>query len=257
LTYPVPGWKYLAPTAKAALWTNFPTQPTVLGNRLMALARNLSGGERPFYAEAFEDPNAQGNLWRARDGTLEGVLTKNIADTRNIVYRFGDPSQPMTAEEVEFNEKVTRAQPDVDANRLRRDGLRWIPLLQGEFDVPVLTLHTLGDLYVPLRMEQIYRQRATVHGSDRWLVQRVVRDFGHCAFTVSEAAQAFDALVRWSNGGPKPAGDDVLDPKALAAPDAGCRFTRNPTGTWDSAIAASRAAAQAHYPVCPRAASSQ
>jgi acetyl esterase/lipase len=250
-TYPVPDWQDVAPAAKAVLWTSFPAQTTERGRRLMALEMNLSGGERPFFAEGFADLNAQNNLWRARNGTLDGVLTTSVVDTRNVRYRFGDPAAAMSAEETWFNDNVTRAQPDPAANRLRRDGLRWVPVLNGEFDVPVLTLHTLGDLYVPLRMEQIYRQRAMAHGSERWLVQRVVRDVGHCAFTEAEVVEAFEALVHWVDGGTKPIGDDVLDRQALAAPDEGCRFTRNQTSPRDLAGATARAAAQAHYPACP------
>ena len=43
---------------------------------------------------------------------------------------------------------------------LRRDGLRWIPQVNGIFRIPVVSLHTLGDLYVPFHMQQIFRERA-------------------------------------------------------------------------------------------------
>jgi hypothetical protein len=251
--YPVPGWDELVPAAQGRLWTNYPTQRTEQGRRLRDLAMNLSGGARPFFAEAFADFGMQESLWHARDATLDGVLNASVVDTRAVQYRFGDPAAPMTPEEAQFNDQIARARPAPDANRLRRDGLRWIPVLAGEFDVPVLTLHTLGDLYVPLLMEQIYRRRAQAHGRGRWLVQRVVRDVGHCAFTPAEASEAFADLVRWVDGGPTPAGDDVLDPKALAAPEAGCRFTRNLGGSSDSPMSAARAAAQAHYPTCSAA----
>jgi hypothetical protein len=42
----------------------------------------------------------------------------------------------------------------------------------------------------------------------------------------------------------------VLDAAALAAPDAGCRFTRDDPADADFA---QRDAAQAHYPPCPAA----
>jgi hypothetical protein len=32
-----------------------------------------------------------------------------------------------------------------DANRLRRDGLRWIPLTSAKYHIPVVSIHTLGD----------------------------------------------------------------------------------------------------------------
>ena len=33
--------------------------------------------------------------------------------------------------------------------RNRRDGLRWIPQVNGEISIPVVSIHTLGDLFVP------------------------------------------------------------------------------------------------------------
>jgi hypothetical protein len=36
---------------------------------------------------------------------------------------------------------------------------------------------------------------------------------------------AFDDLVNWVVNGVKPAGDDILDPAVVAAPDFGCKFT--------------------------------
>lgn len=126
-------------------------------------------------------------------------------------------------------QKVT-AQPD--ANRLRRDGLRWIPAVNGEFKVPVLSMHTLGDLYVPFAMQQSYARRALDKGS-KLLVQRAQRGAAHCDFTVAEQVESFEALVKWEQGGAKPAGDDVLTAAVVAAPDYGCAFTNNATGPDD------------------------
>ena len=133
---------------------------------------------------------------------------------------------------------------------LRTDGLRWIPATNGDFNVPVVTLHTLGDLFVPFKMEQVFNQRAKAKGSDKWLVQRAIRDVGHCAFTAAEATAAFDAMVLWEAGGPKPAGDDVVTPATVAAPTYGCTFTNNTPSTEDFTPPAIRAGFQANYPKC-------
>ena len=140
--------------------------------------------------------------------------------------------------------------PTADANRLRTDGLRWIPVINGEFSIPVVTIHTLGDLFVPFHMEQAYRQRATAKGNDKWLVQRAIRDVGHCAFTAAEAAGAFDAMVKWEAGGSKPDGDDVLTPATLADPKYGCKFTVNTPSAEDYTAPSVRAGYQAKYPSC-------
>lgn len=93
--------------------------------------------------------------------------------------------------------------------------------------MPVVTLHTLGDLFVPFKMEQVYYQRVKAKGNDKWLVQRAIRDVGHCAFTAAEAATASDDMAKWAAGGPRPAGDDVLTAATAAAPNHGCPFTDN------------------------------
>ncbi len=245
--YPIGEWQAVQARARGVLWTQFPAQPSTSGARFERIAMNLSGGPRPFFAEGFTDPDLQATLWPlgSRDGTLGGVLLASVADTRAIVYRFDTSAGALSAAEQQFNATVTRAVRAAAANPRRADGLRWVPLVSGEFDVPVLTLHTLGDLYVPLRMEQLYRERARAHGREHLLVQRLVRAVGHCAFSATEAEEAFDALSAWVGGAARPAGDDVLAATALAAPEAGCRFTRNDPAD------AQRLAAQAHYPACP------
>ena len=121
-----------------------------------------------------------------------------------------------------------------DANRLRTDGLRWIPQVNGEFSVPVVSIHTLGDLFVPFSMQQIYAQRAAAKGSAGMLVQRAIRGASHCDFTVAEQVNAFEAMVRWDRDAIKPEGDDVRDAAAVAAPTYGCRFTVNTLGPDES-----------------------
>jgi hypothetical protein len=91
--------------------------------------------------------------------------------------------------------------------------------------MPVLTMHTLGDLFVPFSMEQLYARRVAAHGDSGLLVQRAIRDIGHCAFSEGELNQAFGDLARWVHEGVRPAGDDVLTPSVVAAPNYGCRFT--------------------------------
>jgi pimeloyl-ACP methyl ester carboxylesterase len=251
--FPIRGWNALRSKIQAQLWSNFPAQTTERGERLKGIAMNLTGGARPFFDEGYADPSLQGILWSVggRDGTMYGVLIGSVVDTRRIVYRFEAEPGPPSNEDLAFNAGIVRAVPKPDANRRRRDGLRWVPQVQGDFNVPVLTLHTLGDLYVPVVMEQIYRARAQTHHSDGLLVQRLIRDVGHCAFTEAEAEEAFDDLTSWVAGGPRPQGDDVLAPATLAAPTAGCRFTRNRLGAYDSADPKRRAQLQAHYPPCP------
>lgn len=121
-----------------------------------------------------------------------------------------------------------------DANRLRRDGLRWIPKVNGEFRIPVVSIHTLGDLYVPFSMEQVYRTRAAAKGNGNWLIQRAIRGASHCDFTVAEQVDAFDAMIKWERDGVKPEGDDVVTVATVAAPAFGCTYTNNTLGSDES-----------------------
>ncbi|HPU52883.1 MAG TPA: alpha/beta hydrolase, partial [Burkholderiaceae bacterium] len=245
-------WAVLAPVIRSALWATFPTVTNAQGDKLKTAVQQLSGGTRPFYNEGWADAGNQGNLWASigGDGTFSGILNGNIVDTTQIVYKIDASAPGQTALDNFFNASILKISPTPDANRKRTDGLRWIPVINGEFSVPVVTLHTLGDLFVPFKMEQVYATRAKAKGNDRLLVQRAIRDVGHCAFTAAEAAEAFDAMVKWEAGGPKPAGDDVLTPAVIGDPKYGCTFTNNTPSLQDYTAPAVRAAHQAKYPSC-------
>jgi pimeloyl-ACP methyl ester carboxylesterase len=234
-----------------ALFSTYPTATTPEGDKLKAIVRNLTGGARPNFDLGFGSKQWQDAVWGTfgGDGTINGILTQNVIDTREIVYQLDDdPAQ--SEEEKTFNMKAYRSKPVEGANALRSDGLRWIPKVNGEFSIPVLSLHTLGDLYVPFMMEQIYRKRAMDKGNADRLVQRAIRGTGHCEFTYAEQATAFEALAKWEQEGVKPEGDDVLDAKKLADPNYGCKFTQN-TYNADEMTAGTLPMARAMAAPCP------
>ena len=219
----------------------------------MCIRDSLSGGPRPFYAEGWANAANQGNIWASLggDGTINGILTKNVLDTTGLSYKIDASSTSATAVDDAFNASIFKISPAADANRRRRDGLRFIPVTAADFDVPVVSIHTLGDLFVPFKMEQVFYERAKAKGTDKWLVQRAIRDVGHCAFTAAEATAAFDAMIKWEAGGAKPEGDDVKTPATVAASSYGCKFTNNTPSIDDYTAPATRAAFQARYPACP------
>lgn len=200
----------------------------VEGQRLMAIAENLTGGERPIFEYGFASPLQDIVLGTGGSGgDINGILARNSYGNEDQVYRWTTDPQP-TAEEIEFNERVTRISADADANPLREDGVRWIPLVNGDFDVPVLTMHTLGDFYVPFRHQQLYRERAQENGNDNLLVQRAIRAPSHCDFSVGEYQALIGDWLTWVNGDivdDKPDGDEVLDPAVVADSNYGCEFT--------------------------------
>jgi hypothetical protein len=164
------------------------------------------------------------------DGTVNGIYNKAGIDTNRYTYTVdGTAVDPINA-------TAQRLTALPDANRLRTDGLRWIPKANGEFRIPVVSIHTLGDLFVPFSMQQIYQRRVAAKGNSNYLVQRAIRGASHCDFTIAEQVTAFADMLAWEAGGAaaKPAGDDVVTAATVAAPTYGCTFTNNTRGPDES-----------------------
>ncbi|MGJ7489896.1 alpha/beta hydrolase [Variovorax sp. ZT4R33] len=234
--HPFTQWTDIQPQVTSTLFTQFPAAPvttTALGNRYKSVLKNLTGGERPLFDLSLAYGGSFSAVWGVfgGDGTINGILNKPVIDTRRFVYTVDNDAATSAA----LNSAAQKLTANPEANRLRRDGLRWIPVTNGEIRIPVVTLHTLGDLYVPFSMEQIYQKRVAAKGNSQWLVQRAIRGATHCDFTVVEQTEAFDAMVRWERDGVKPSGDDVVTPTTVAQPTYGCAFTRNTFGPEDTA----------------------
>lgn len=249
-TEPVADIEAVRAQMRAALFTTYPTAATEAGLRLKDLVRNLSGGARSNYDQGFATKSLQDAVWNTigGDGTVNGILALPVTDTREIIYQFDDDPS-VSAEERTFNDEIQRSTPKSEANTLRADGLRWVPQVNGEFEIPVVSMHTLGDLYVPFKMQQLYRERAIANGSEQRLVQRAIRGTGHCEFTQAEQIAAFEALVKWEQEGTKPEGDEVLDPAVVSSPTYGCKFTQN-TYTAEE-MAGTLPVARSAVPACP------
>lgn len=235
-SYPTPKWAEIVGQVTPALFDTFtassivPTTP--LGQQYAAVVMNLTGGPRPLFDLGLGGGRSFLAVWGVfgSDGTVNGILNKSTLDTNRFTYLInGDPASTDA-----LNASAQKLTAVPDANRLRTDGLRWIPKTAGEFKVPVVTLHTLGDLYVPFSMEQIYNKRVAAKGNSDWLVQRAIRGVTHCDFTIKEQEEAFAAMVQWEQDKVKPAGDDVVTPGTVANPLYGCAFTRNASSPDDS-----------------------
>jgi pimeloyl-ACP methyl ester carboxylesterase len=248
--YPTDKFADISAQVTSTLFTTFPSAPTATGAKYLAVVQNITGGPRPMFdlgiAFGGSFPSAYGTF--GSDGTVTGILNKNVLDTTGFTYVInGD-----TAGSAALNASAQKLTPAADANRLRTDGLRWIPKVNGEFKIPVVTIHTLGDLFVPFSMEQVYQKRVAAKGNSAWLVQRAIRGVSHCDFTVAEQVEAFAAMINWETNGIKPAGDDVVTAATVAAPTFGCTFTRNTLGPDESgATAALRPPTIANSVPCP------
>ncbi len=233
-SYPTNKWSEIEPLVRGTLFTTFPSVPNgTKGAQFTAILQNLTGGPRPMFAQGLQFggsfPFAYGTF--GGDGTITGILNKNILDTNRYVYTIDGDLAASNA----INSLAQKLTAAPDANRLRTDGLRWIPKINGEFKIPVVTIHTLGDLFVPFSMQQVYQKRVATKGNSTWLVQRAIRGASHCDFTIAESVAAFDDMIKWERDGIKPLGDDVLTPAVVAAPAYGCTFTKNTLGPDDTA----------------------
>jgi len=226
-TFPVPGYASNLALIKQALWVDYAADRyalTAQGEKFKNAFMWLSGGPRPTFDEDF--PRYLDLLFEraGTDGTWTGVLDGVSTNTTDVVYQL-DTDLAQSPEEGAFNASVFRVKGDLEAhNPLRSDGVRALPVVEGRFSVPVLSVHTL-EARVPFLLERIYAQRAAAHGNASRLVQRAIRSSGHCDFTADEWISSFDALVDWEVNGVVPAGDDVVDFAAISDPDYGCQFT--------------------------------
>ncbi|MCR5884610.1 alpha/beta hydrolase [Rhizobacter sp. J219] len=256
--YPFTRWSEVSGLVTGTLFQTFPTPaaPTtpitttaVAGARYASIVENLTGGPRPLFAQGLQFggsfPSAYGTF--GGDGTVNGILNRPGIDTNAFTYTITGDATTSAA----INAAAQKVTADPEANRLRRDGLRWIPKVNGEFRIPVVAIHTLGDLFVPFNMLQVYAQRTAARGNSQYLVTRAIRGASHCDFTIAEQVQAFSDMVAWEAGGARPAGDDVLTPATVAAPTYGCTFTNNTRGQDESGtVNALRPAIVAQVP-CP------
>lgn len=191
----------------------FAQSPTERGLAFQSVAKFLIGGDLPYWREGLAARLTQAlNLLLLADPNRERVPAARAVDTRAVTYRI-DPGLGFTAEEL--NRNVRRFAPIGGARSTAENPV--FAEFTGKITVPLLTIHTTGDAFVPFSVEQEYRRLAQAAGAGNLLVQRGVRRPGHCQFENSERMQAFTDLVAWVERGIKPQGDDVLaaDPSSL------------------------------------------
>jgi pimeloyl-ACP methyl ester carboxylesterase len=213
------------PATKAALGPAFPFVLNSEGQNFKSLVELRSGGDRPVFDQAWLFWNGVAGDFLFGLGEGDGTLPRQpgvAVQNSDVVYQF-DTDPALSPAETDFNATVQRVTADPQARHV--NGLSNVAPTTGDLRIPTLSLHTLGDLFVPFHMEQEYARRVADNGASHLLVQRATRDFGHCSFTPTELVTTFVDLTNWVENGVKPAGDDVLDPATVAASDFGCTFT--------------------------------
>jgi pimeloyl-ACP methyl ester carboxylesterase len=213
----------------------FTTNLTKTGQLWADTVEQLSGGTRPGFASALGYWNGFGfppltkapflfGLYPGLNGGTLGSANGSVAGNERTFYTFSDDPFRMPWEEIALNRAVLRvpATATSSADALTQAEL---PAIHGDPGIPVLSIHGIGDLFVPLSMDQQYERLMISRGEGGLFVDRAIREVTHCGYTTNELAAGFSALVSWIHTGARPAGDDILDPRAVASPTFGCRFT--------------------------------
>ncbi len=204
----------------------FPYALSDKGEQFKTLVELSSGGIRPNFDEAFafwhsfDSGTGNGNFFfdlGIGDGSLPNTDGKSVLNNNEAVYQL-DEDRSLSAEERALNRAMTRVVQDRGA---RNNGEGISGLLRDR----VLSMHNLGDLFVPFSMQVDYARDVRDQGRSNRLVQRAIRGAGHCDFTQLELRTAFDDLTNWVETGERPAGDDVLRKGVVAADDFGCQFS--------------------------------
>jgi hypothetical protein len=205
---------------------------TPLGHRWGDFVEQRSGGTRPGFDAAFAYWTAlpaippltsvpfRFGVYPGLSGGTAGIAEGNFTSNRFTLYQ-GDDNPWLSRDELRLNRDVLRVDR---TDRPSRD-LSGVPRVDGRPRIPVMSMHTIGDLFVPLSMEQVYATRAALHRQSGLFVSRAIRANGHCEFTGAELAKGFDDLVSWVRTGHRPAGDAILDRRVVARDDFGCQFT--------------------------------
>ena len=90
-----------------------------------------------------------------------------------------------------------------------RDAVNWIAHngeTSGDLTIPMVSLHTRYDTWVPIITESIYQGKVAAHNAGDLLVQRTTERFDHCNFTAQEIGKGLADLVAWveAPGHPRP-----------------------------------------------------
>jgi dienelactone hydrolase len=192
-----------------------PDSPTAKGRQFLSVMRMLTGGPRPFFLEGLKQQYLV-NFGFVLIDPEDASLAARAATNEGVQYSI-EPGLGLTLDQL--NAGVVRQQADPQARNasLHADA---VPT-SGNIQAPLLTLHDTGDLFVPITQEQSYRAKVNAAGKGDLLVQRAIRDAGHCKFSDQEMTTAWNDLRSWVANGEKPRGDDLSGDLA----DIGRQFT--------------------------------
>ncbi len=191
--------------------------PTAAGKAFESAIENLTGGQRPWRHEGFIDRRGPNFDLAVTDDPSHPTLATRAGTNLGVQYHV-DPG--LSIGDAGLNAQVIRIPAD-PASRNALQHPDFAPRT-GHLRAPLLTLHTTGDHFVPISLEQSYRRTVDAAGAGELLVQRAIRRPGHCQFSQEELTRGFADLVTWVEQGIAPAGDDL---RSADLSDVGRAFT--------------------------------
>lgn len=189
--------------------------PTAKGRAFANVMLHLTGGPRPFFSEGYREQFLV-NFGLVVSDPDRASLTARAATNEGHTYHI-DAGLGFTDAELNSGVRRLAADPAIRNATAYPDKSP----TSGRISAPLLTLHNTGDVFVPITQEQSYRRKADAAGRGGLLVQRIIRDGGHCEFSEQELTRAWNDLTLWVTAGTRPGGDDVLGDLS----DAGRAFT--------------------------------
>lgn len=180
-----------------------PDALTAKGAQFLSVARELGGGERPFFLEGFRDTYDLNFGLLLLDPDRAGIPA--AAATNDYIEYDIAPGLGIDPDALNDGIRRLAADPAARDAAAHPDG---VPTT-GRITVPLLTLHNTGDVFVPIWNEQEYADRVEDAGAGDLLVQRAIRAPGHCNFSDSELTTAWEDLRDWVEDGTRPAGEDL------------------------------------------------
>jgi hypothetical protein len=213
----------------------FTTSLTKTGTLWADTVEQLSGGTRPGFASAIDYWDSFGfapltqvpflfGVYPGTNGGTLGFANGSVAGNQHTFYTFSDQALFDLPQELALNRAVLRV-PATATSSADALSPAELPVIHGDPGIPVLSVHGIGDLFVPLSMDQQYDAMMVAHGEGGLFVDRAIREVTHCGYTTNELSSAFSALVSWIDTGKRPAGDNILDPRVVSSPLFGCKFT--------------------------------
>ena len=200
-----PGTSFLPPSAPGGPSPLFLSVVTALATNPSATIRWASAANLPFNDMAELANSALfviGSSLRSTNDVIErvnGKLPYDNSDVEYVVDATADPALNAVLSGM-LNEGVARFESDRAA--VNYYDHNYTP--SGRIGIPVLTLSTTRDPWIPALHEVLFGTTVAAAGRSELLAQWPIDRWGHCSFTVAEAQAAFGALVQWVETGVKP-----------------------------------------------------